>query len=787
MKGQKRERQNGHSFGGRVLSLLLCAFLLASTAACGKTTAPSASRDEETESEDAGEKGKKKTKTDAADEKAGAGTAETAFARPVLFASENALFDEEQIQARVPFYTIDPDLGNVINAELLWIPDEWKGQLSTDGFYVADNYGREFFEIYESNRYMQAPSFVTVDSLMHTYHLYFAYLMKNIERGELYDRLVSLTGHMLEQSLAQRNEMMLSSQMTHLTESMQTAADRNIAFFAVARALLDPDWKPEDEEGIDAEGHVGKMIREELALINAAQGIDVSPLTGEAAEFEDYSQYKPRGYYDTDEKLSRYFRAMMWYGRRNFTQKNESLDMSAFLMTLAMDDEAFTDWSAIYAVTSFFAGASDDSGVCEYQPLIRQAYGAEPADVKLAAAVSDEESWRRFHELTESLDPPAINSVPMWDDQGETDKAAENKGFRLMGQRFTIDAAIFQKLIYSAVKENPQGDRRMLPDALDVPAALGNDTAKSILRDDLGAMGYQYYEDNLSKLRDSIQQAPDGLWTASLYAGWLNTLRPLLRDKGEGYPFFMQSEKWKRRDLESFLGSYTELKHDTVLYSKQVMAEMGGGEEEDHDDRGYVEPEPVVFARFRVLAEGTAEGLRRFGMLHADAERDLARLSEIAQSLEKIARKELADELPTDEEFELIRIYGGEIEHFWQEAYQEDAEALGMERPFSEEFPAALVVDVATDPNGSVLQLANDNPAMIAVVVPVDRKLRIARGSVYSFYQFVQPINDRMTDHEWHVMLGLDPDDTGEYHWQREGVPDKPAWTMDYRVSYDYD
>ena len=59
-----------------------------------------------------------------------------------------------------------------------------------------------------------------------------------------------------------------------------------------------------------------------------------------------------------------------------------------------------------------------------------------------------------------------------------------------------------------------------------------------------------------------------------------------------------------------FCRKYTELTHDTVLYSKQVMAEMGGGMEEEPDDRGYVEPEPVVYERFASLAEQTAQGLR---------------------------------------------------------------------------------------------------------------------------------------------------------------------------------
>ncbi len=47
--------------------------------------------------------------------------------------------------------------------------------------------------------------------------------------------------------------------------------------------------------------------------------------------------------------------------------------------------------------------------------------------------------------------------------------------------------------------------------------------------------------------------------------------------KGGAYPPFMQTQAWTRKDLQTSLGSWTELKHDTILYAKQVMAEMGGG------------------------------------------------------------------------------------------------------------------------------------------------------------------------------------------------------------------
>lgn len=124
----------------------------------------------------------------------------------------------------------------------------------------------------------------------------------------------------------------------------------------------------------------------------------------------------------------------------------------------------------------------------------------------------------------------------------------------------------------------------MLPDALDVPAALGSDMAYRIL-EDKGATDFAGYPENMEKLRSGLAQDNPALWSASLYAGWLNTLRPLLEVKGEGYPMFMQNEEWVKKDLECFAGSYTELKHDTILYAKQVIAEMGGGLDEIPDDR----------------------------------------------------------------------------------------------------------------------------------------------------------------------------------------------------------
>lgn len=661
----------------------------------------------------------------------------------------------ENISPAADSYTLEKDLSNVDNLWQFYLDDKMTELLAKNGFVVREEARREFFDLYERNRYNMIPNFVTVDSLMHTYHVYFAYLLKNIEKEYLADQVRQLGIKMLEDSKEQYVQLKGSE--------WESAVVRNVAFFTVGAKLLD--------DTVQIEDYVSDIVESELSRIETAQGIMISAITDDE---EDYSQYKPRGYYEGDSDLEAYFKAMMWYGRMHFKQETEDLDRSALLITKALDSdsEAYELWQSVYSVTSFFAGASDDNGVCEYAPLIRAAYGE---NAKVTDLIGNGDAFLDYRTNTAALPVPQINSIPIED--GEENVIP---GFRFMGQRFSIDAMVMQKLIYSNVQSNSAGEKRMLPDVLDVPAALGSDVALNLLKEN-GVEDYPGYMENMEKLRGGINEADDSLWNASLYASWIHTLRPLLEKKGEGYPIFMQNEEWAKKNLECFAGSYTELKHDTVLYSKQVMAEMGGGMEEEPDDRGYVEPEPVVYERFASLAEQTAQGLKKYQMLSDADEDNLVKLEELALRLQTISNKELQNETLTDEEYDLIRTYGGNIEHFWYDAMRANADSDTI---FSEEYPAALVVDIATDPNGSVLEAATGDPSQIIVAVQVDGKIKLASGSVYTFYQFEQPLNDRLTDTQWRVMMGIEANDDMEY--QKTTDIKQPAWTDSYRYHYEW-
>ncbi len=754
MNGKKKAVKKGSI----IVTLLVMTVML--LVACGKSRKINPGEDGATEGEN-----NTTQNGDTTEETQNVGDMQVTYLqRPMLISGTAGRDYGGAMVASVTEYSIDPAFSNVYDSDRVQnMTDNQKDFIANNGFVVVPGWDNEFFEVYEDNRYGYHANFITVDSMMHTYHLYFAFLLRTTEKEHLSNDLTNLTAQMLNASQAQYDKLKGTE--------WEQAAKNNLAFFAIGNKLLDPNAKlPAD---------VSDVAEKELALINASAELTESPLftTSNEPVYEDYTQYKPRGYYDGDELLERYFRTMMWYGRRNFAVKDETQARSALLMTLAMEGDAFADWEKIYVVTSFFAGTSDDCGYYEFRPIIEAAYGKDVTVDKLPGNTA---GWDNYKKLTEELEPPKINSVPVY--ASDSDEEVEEKitGYRFMGQRFSIDESIFTQLVYRNTQENSAGENRMLPNALDVPAALGSETALSILTD-MGETDYKNYNENMTKLREEIANAPADTWDASLYSGWINTLRPLLKPKKQGYPIFMQSEEWNKKNLQTFLGSYTELKHDTVLYSKQMVAEMGGGEIPELDDRGYVEPEFEVYSRLADLVRATSEGLEGYGYLSSGSKSDLEILADLSDQLATISGKELRSELLTDEEYELIRSFGGQLEHFWQEATKDQA---GKDYFTTNEFPASIVTDIATDPNGACLEVGTGKVNIIYVIVPVDGQLKVASGPVYSYYEFAQPISDRLTDKEWRTMLGIEFDENVE--WTGESQIDRAEWTNSFVKEYEW-
>ena len=661
------------------------------------------------------------------------------------------------VSPKVKPYTVKTDFSNAqINKRIQYgfdnLSNNAKKLLAKNAFVVRPGFYDEFFQPYESQRYDMIPNFVTVDSMLHTYHLFFDHLLQKLEEQYLSAELKKLNAAMLNESLAQYDQLKGAE--------WENAAKRNLGFFAIGGKLLD------SSSGIPQ--IVQNEVEKELDLINKHEGIAESPIMNIGADAsqkldtpqgplspealkEDYSQYIPRGHYDKTESLKAYFKSMMWYGHLTFRFKNDDEIRSAALIALSlMKSENKKSWDKIYEPTNFFVGKSDDITFYQLSDVMDQIYGANP-DLKTVAR--NKEKFAAFTASLKKLEPPQINSMPIFEETIQPDREKEILGFRFMGQRFTIDASVFQRLIYREVKENSKGIKRMLPKNLDIPAAMGSKQALTLLAE-MGETDYANYSQNMDKMQKYIAGLKTDTWTQNLYWGWLYSLLPLTTEKSQGYPSFMTNLAWTAKELNTYLGSWTELKHDTILYAKQAYAELGGAgfDEETVDDRGYVEPNPYVYARLAGLLEMTKRGLVTREIISKDMADNLDKMQTLALSLKTISEKELNNEKITDDEYELIRSYGGQLEHFWYEVNREDMKDT-TRATYLNENPAAIVADVATDPNGQVLEEATGKIFDIYVIAPIEGKLKLTKGAVYSQYEFTWPLNNRLTDKKWREIL----------------------------------
>jgi hypothetical protein len=677
---------------------------------------------------------------------------------PLPAAAAFATYHEEPVTVRpaVPQEPIAPDLSNVVSAFLL--SPQQRERLAKAGFVVSPAEDKEFYVLYEQARYNYEPILITSDSLLHVYHLIFDKTLRTLERERFIPALKQLNARMLQDAQQQYEQLRGTS--------LEGSARRHVAFFAVGSRLLDP--------GAEVPAYARDLAEAELALIDAHDGIHPSPIFPALLPYgEDYTQYIPRGHYTLGEDLKAYFRSMMWYGRMTFRiikpedegGREETRRALLIVQALASDAEAQSLWQSIYEPTVFFVGRSDDLLYSEYLEVMARVYGGIPAP----AAFADEEQLTRFMQEGQKLRPPRILGIVLG---GAENKEEATKGFRFMGQRFVPDSYIFGQLIEREVPG------RHLPKGLDLLAVMGSERAYAILEEE-GDTGYISYTANMAALRQEFATLTTDDWTQNLYWSWLYLFFPLLEKPGPGYPVFVQSPAWLDKSLNAVLGSWAELRHDTILYAKQVYAERGGEAKgpppEPEPPKGYVEPLPGFYARLAALSAMTREGLQERGLVQEGGEVALAMqslqdLEDLSLALKVMAEKELAGQPLSEEEYQRIRYFGGDLEQFTFAASDEYRGPWGS--PMAAEEPqAAVVADVATNAFlGQVLEEGVGRISAIYAVVPIEGQLVIAKGGVFSYYEFPWPMDDRLTDEKWREML-----DGGQ-------APPLPEWTSSFRV-----
>jgi hypothetical protein len=720
--------------------------------------------------------------------------------------TRNYKLEALDVELKVPSYELPLNKGNIANygnfSGKIPLKESALKMLESNGFVVIENpYNpgeEDITSMYATLKQENVPIFITTDSLLHLYHIQFDETLRQIEEREFYDTLWKTDLTLLNASIEKYDSA---------SREEKEAARRNTAYFAVALSLLQP--KPEQIQPTQAQGtgdYYGSVneslfpagaekqyqfeipefakedVKAELALIGAHNGFVLSPIFKYQ---EDYSQYVPRGHYTRSEKLQNYFKAFMWHGRMSMLLKDKLIESEnpakeAHIQTIQASliasefqskSELLKSWDRIYEVTAFYVGFSDDLGPYEYMKAMDAVFGNGPREFnektveELKSKLAEYQGPKIYGGTGNCVVTPPL--TPEKADECLNDTS----GFRFMGQRFIPDSYVFSNMVGPYTGEFTGGSKtpftlviseagpvRGFPRGLDAMALLGSKRAIYWLNE-LNDTSYKNYSMQYGKMESEFSNFSAADWNKNLYWSWLYSLQPLMKNYESGYPTFMQTDAWQDKELNTALASWTELRHDTILYTKQsytINVTAMPMPLEEKPVVGYVEPVPDFYARLFALTNMTNQGLDEMGVLDFTSKARLTNLEDILSRLQTISEKELENKELTAEDYKFIKTFGDQLQGTIADV---DDKAK----------KTTIVADVHTDQNTEkVLEegVGHVNMLVVAYKLP-DGRILIGAGPVMSHYEFKQPLQDRLTDEKWREML-------------EANTPKRPEWTSTY-------
>ena len=647
--------------------------------------------------------------------------------------------------------------------------------VESNGFAVLDRTRyRTYLEAYTAIWEDDLPVLVTTDSVLHAVHRSYDELLKTMELQILVptlDRLLA-AAHTQVAVVDPGADVLLA----------ESLSDADL-FLTIARSLLAGSRVATVRDATD-DSEVDGL----LDAIAAEQGLKDISIFG-APRRLDASQFEPRGHYEDDETLRRYFRAMIWLGRVDlrlrvpdpFTPGAWKFDMralsAAYVLHRAVTDAgAMPDWQLMDRIIGLMVGERDsmdmtamgrfleDAGVNDYAAVTQ----GDPASLE-TQLVGGGYAEQRIASHWLATDPLSSEVTPL------------PLSFAFLGQRYVVDSHVFSQVVYDRIVVDGQKILRMLPDPRDAMFALGHDRLAPRLEGELRE--YQY-QGNLHTVRWLVDRYAPDFWTANLYNRWLTALRTLNEPTLDAaYPEPMRTEAWLDKTTNTQLASWAELRHDTLLYAKQSYT---GGIACTYPD-GYVEPYPEFYAALAAYAHDAKAKLADVPF-EDTWQRDRVDsyfdgFAGTMDRLEALARKELAGErfAPDDTEFleDVIHMDPGCGDPGYSGWY---AALFWGGADLHKEFKPTIA-DVHTDANDTgicgepcanspqILHVGTGHVNLMVFTADSCEGPRAYVGPVTSYYESAPArVLDRMTDSEWKGKLeGAQP-------------PARPDWTASFVV-----
>ncbi len=673
----------------------------------------------------------------------------------------------------------------------------------TNGFVVSERLGgaslaQIFYEVFNDD----LPVFVSTDSVIHAWHRTYENMLEELEEIELSTLLEQVVTNM--QAQLPRNYRAYGS--GPLYDSFLDAD----FFLAMADSLWTGQQAPtalgipgQDERVTQALAAVASLSLQEVELFGSNRVID-------------FSQFEVRGHYNDSVRLQHYFQTMMWCSlidlRLATFYPNQEDDIRELGTTLVLRQllTEFGAWAALDQITTAFVGTTDSMTFAQLDDLLAAANIQSLEDVPDLATLTNLQTRLLTGELGVEDIRSGVFFSPLSSEQAKLPRS-----FTVSGQKFVVDSWAFSEVTYDSILWSPVDgtnvavfDGKVLrrkPSCLDVAFSIfGNDsvvpelatrmteTNGVIWRDDLP------YQRNLTAVRNVVDGQDPAVWTNNMYTAWLGALRALSAPTVDPkYPEAMRTRAWAMKTLNTQLASWTELRHDTLLYAQQSYTSITTCSY----PTGFIEPRPEFWGQMNALATLTANAVAAMPSgtivlqgydLEAIKTAQFGCLTNFAATM--VTLKQMAEEELTQQPFSQAEI--GFLKNLIEETtlpytgyhqYNGWYPGLFYHSTFGgDDFDLtqgsdkwdAMVADVQTDTPGDVITgdpgavlheaVGNVHLLMIAVDNGPDRM--VYAGPVLSHYEFYEPGVTRLTDADWKTLV------------QSGSQPPSPDWTQSYLV-----
>ncbi len=646
--------------------------------------------------------------------------------------------------------------------------------LGQNGFVVSErmkkiSFGEAFLEIFHKD----LPVFVSIDAILHAFHISYDRILKDAELGFLIGKVKTL----MQTLHSQQNY--LNTKYGNNPEMLTMLKDVDV-YLTVPLKLFEFPVNPYYTDN-------ATQIEEILNRIEAEQ-MDTSSLFSENCKVIDWSQFKPRGHYDEDPNtmfptdLPKYFKVMMWLGRtelyllsprsvptlcppQSFEDVQRQIIDSYLIKELIDYSNSDDDYLEIENTIKIFAGDQDNVTIANLD-YMKNAISLNDADELLDSA--------RVVEFQDTLKNQSfayqmILSQILFNDPFNPDSIVPASAFMMFGQRFVIDSYITGSVVYDRIWYNNERICRLFPSLLDVLFSIGNSASAQLLQEELNNY---HYSQNLAALRYLIDSYDAEFWNANLYSNWLNIIRKLNPPEDRtNLPPFMQTAAFWQEKMNTQLASWTELRHDNLLYAKQSYT---GGWVCSYP-YSYVEPFPEFYQTIKDFALNSKNKIALINFSNPSIqyfiEAHFDYVANVMDTLYSISNKELNQELLSPSEIHFLKnmMYEGmnggcgmslSYEGWYPKLFYRDDDLTGG--VYGEAYAGLMEADhlvadmhtIPTDCFGNIegwVKHVGTGPINLGVfVAPWNDGVQTAFiGPVMSYYEYTTDDFLRLTDQEW--------------------------------------